>query len=151
MAWKRRNGWGGMVLTTALLLVGGGCEKKRDPVVGKPEPIPPEKQLVLDPDRQIKALPVPIGFTWSATQSRSYRSGGKRIIDHVYEGGASLPQLVAFYQKFMKQFGWKKTSARHEANSFRASYVKGDETCSLILYESGWWKRAIRLVVEPRR
>ncbi len=95
-------------------------------------PPPSGPGLVARSRSLIPDVPTPVGFVGVASKSNSYVTReGLRIVDHTYQGRASIVDAVQFYRLHLPQHGWqRKTDQSHDRITLM-TYAKGREILQL--------------------
>jgi hypothetical protein len=102
--------------------------------------------LVIDEQSTIPDVPKPIGFVLVRSQSSASFDGSARTLTHVYQGRASVDELLEFFRRVLKGNGWQVAGP---TDAPILSYVKGSESLNLSVGSDG--KRAtVTLVIYPR-
>lgn len=106
---------------------------------------PTGRGLVASPRRWVPDVALPAGFEplVSACDSRELPHGG-RVVDHRYEGRATLDDTVRFYQQHLPLDGWQARDRHALPRGEAMQWTKGVETLQLTLRE---WDGRITLGV----
>lgn len=99
-------------------------------------PPPTGPGLVASPRRWVPDVALPTGFEPVASQcvSRELPHGG-RLVEHRYEGRATLQDVVRFYQRHLPLDGWTARDRLSRPGAERLQWTKGVETLDLAFDE----------------
>jgi len=121
-----------------LLILGLGCGQEREPPASATPSMTPRLQDV----------PVPAGFQFNAGKSGDRLSGGFRVVEHLYEGGATVRRVAEFYRQLMPVHGWTKREESFAGGTQRFAFEKGHDTCYISIYDD--WGTKLLIHVYPR-
>jgi len=144
--------WLNMALVLTSLSCLWGCQGRSSTTAGvrKDKEIKPSEKLVVDPDRRVRDVPIPVGAHFKAGSSRSYQSGSRRRVDHNYGIWAKKSVVEAFFRDHMPIHGWKLTNSIAGSGTYNISYRKGHESCRVSIGPTNWcFQTQIGITIQP--
>jgi len=95
-------------------------------------------ELVGQARTPISDIPVPLRFELDQERSRSWATGGIRVVDHRYSGGDDKWAVGRFYKRQMANHGWTPVSEQMILGRIALRYVKGNQRCTVEVDGGGW-------------
>ena len=130
-----------LTLILAVLSCLWGCQGKTsaEARLREDREIKASEKLVVDPDRRLADVPIPLGAHFKKDSSRNYQSGSRRLVDHKYGIWAKKSLVRAFFQDNMPVHGWKLTNSIAGSGTYDISYRKGRESCRVSIGPTNWY------------
>lgn len=100
---------------------------------GQRLPAPAGRGLVAKADSPIPDVPHPIGFVLVQPRSKATVSSGVRAVEHVYQGQASMSDVVSFYRQVLPRHSWRINHEDIRAGSSEIAASRGGEQLELKL------------------
>ena len=141
-----------MSLILTLLSCLWGCQGKTsaEARLREDQEVKASEKLVVDPDRRLTDVPIPLGAHFKEGSSRSYQTASRRQIDHKYGIWAKKPVLRVFFQDNMPVHGWELTNSIAGSGTYDISYRKGRESCRVSIGPTNWCLQTrIEITVQP--
>lgn len=131
-----RDSQSARMLLAAIVLVAGfagvvGCESTPLGTRSDDDQLlsePPGTGLVARQRSLIPDVPTPVGFVVIPARSSSFVTPeGARVVNHTYQGLASVRDGVTFYRQNLAINGWQPVREHSDASRTHMVYVKGRE------------------------
>jgi len=88
-------------------------------------------------DSPIPDVPVPIGFVPILDDSDARLEGNVRVIQHVYQGRATINDVIEFYRRGLPLHDWKYVSEGQRGDEYLMAYTKGVESLRVAVRKRG--------------
>lgn len=125
------------------LLAGCNNSATIDTGGGAPREVASSSELVAQARPPIPDLPVPIGFSLDAKNSRSFAGAGTRWVVHRYAGGESKWAVGRFYKRQMEVHGWQLDSDRMIQGTIYLDFSKAGQRCVVKVTDGSWFTRTV--------
>jgi len=132
-----------LMVTTCAAVCFAGCQQgvgggRIDTGGGAREQLVPT-ELVGQARTPISDIPVPLRFDLDQQRSRSWATGGIRVVDHRYVGPDDKWAVGRFYRRQMPTHQWVPVSAQQILGRISLRYVKGNQRCVVEIDDGGSW------------
>ena len=141
-----------MALILTVLSCLWGCQGRTSTAasVREDDKIKSSEKLIVDPDRRLTDVPIPLGAHFKAGSSRSYRTGTRRRVNHSYGIWAKQSLVRVFFRDNMPIHGWKLTNNIAGSGRYDISYRKGYEFCRVSIGPTNWcFQTQIEITIQP--
>ena len=144
------------VLALALCLSLPGCQNPNrsrtiDTGAAGPREVTAPQALVAGPQSPISDVPIPTGFQWDPSESRSVEAPGLRWVEHRYMGKAHKWELGRFFQRQMPLAQWRADSSRMSQGTLRLYFSKPGERCEIVISDGSWSGMNVDVIIFPVR
>ena len=129
-----------------------GCQGRTSTAasVREDDKIKPSEKLIVDPDRRLTDVPIPLGAHFKAGSSRSYETGSRRRVNHSYGIWAKKSLVRVFFRDNMPIHGWKLTNSVVGSGTYDMNYRKGQESCRVRVGPRNWCLQTqIEITIQP--
>lgn len=129
------------VLCAAVCLAGcqNGSGRRRIDTGGSAREQLVPSELVGQTRTPIHDIPVPLQFELDQDRSRSWATGGIRVVDHRYVGPDDKWAVGRFYRRQMPNYQWVAVSAQQILGRISLRFVKGNQRCVVEIDDDGSW------------
>ncbi len=94
-------------------------------------------------------VPVPLRFNMDKERSRSWATGGFRVVDHRYVGRGDKLAVGRFYRREMKNSQWTNVSDLMIQGSILLRFVKGRERCEVNITDASIGRTEVIVNIFP--
>ena len=94
-------------------------------------------------------VPVPLRFDLDKDRSRSWATGGFRVVDHRYVGRGNKLAVGRFYRRQMKNSQWVNVSDLMIRGSIMLRFVKGRERCEVDISDASMGRTEVIVNIFP--